>query len=63
MKEKAIALHTGTIPAYAGESVCGRIISLLNRDHPRLRGGTLEYRWHRATLRGPSPPKRGNLRH
>ncbi len=50
----------GTIPACAGEPAKNQARVLLNRDYPRLCGGTIPLSACPALERGLSPPVRGN---
>ena len=50
----------GTIPACAGEPPVGLIVEMLEKDYPRVCGGTFVVNSHRNPLRGLSPRVRGN---
>ena len=51
----------GTIPAYAGEPRARMPPYQEEKDHPRLRGGTVDWSRTLRQYEGPSPPTRGNL--
>ncbi len=60
-KRPRCSLHTGTIPAWAGEPEAWGRISEQMRDHPRVGGGTMTTVAFCEVDPGPSPRGRGNL--
>ena len=58
---RAASACDGTIPARAGETLTGFLGLLLQRDHPRSRGGNAGHRAEPELQPGPSPLARGKL--
>ena len=56
MRESSV----GTIPAHAGEPAMREAMSSTSSDYPRPRGGTARLLDQPDSLRGLSPPTRGN---